>query len=413
VSTWLVPPNGLTPEQMRAVELSPHEHRVILGAPGSGKTQILLHRARYLCDAFHVAEGRFHIFVFTNLLKEYIGSALQLLNLPSDCVTTLDRWCSEFYKEHIGRTLPWNRTEKVPDFAAIRRAVLNKLREVAKSPGNSPQQALFEFVLVDEGQDLDEEVFELLKTVSKHVTVCMDHKQQIYDQGSNERQILARLGLKKRNVSLLDAFRCCPYVLRLAAELVEDEEAKGYLNQARTVQTEKETPLLYRAADFEDEKRRLIEILKVRLAKGEKIVILLPQKRQVCGFAKGLRDAGLEVETPKEFDFSTDFPKIMPFHSAKGLTFETVLMPRLEPKWFAQLSESRIERLLFVGITRATKWVYISTIGNSRFSPLEKLAAAESKGCLTVQLPRQTGIEWVGQDTASKAPADDDLTDLL
>src|SRR5207344_809111 len=101
VSTWLVPRNKLTPEQMRAVELRLHEHRVILGAPGSGKTQILLHRARYLCDAFHVAEDRFHIFVFTNLLKDYIGSALHLLNLPSDCVTTLDHWCSEFYKGHI------------------------------------------------------------------------------------------------------------------------------------------------------------------------------------------------------------------------------------------------------------------------------------------------------------------------
>jgi superfamily I DNA/RNA helicase len=190
LSTWLVSRNELTPEQSRAIELSPHEHRVILGSPGSGKTQILLHRARYLCDTFHVAGDRFHIFVFTNPLKNYIGSALQLLNLPSNCVTTLDHWCSEFYKGHIGRTLPWNRAGKVPDFAAIRHAVLSKLREVAKSHGNSPKQALFEFVLVDEGQDLDEEAFELLRTVSKHVTVCMDHKQQIYDQGSNEQQIL-------------------------------------------------------------------------------------------------------------------------------------------------------------------------------------------------------------------------------
>ena len=87
-----------------------------------------------------------------------------------------------------------------------------------------------------------------------------EHRVILGSPGSGKTQILARLGLKKRNVSLLDAFRCCPYVLRLAAELVEDEEAKGYLNQARTVQTEKETPLFYRAADFEDEKRRLIEI---------------------------------------------------------------------------------------------------------------------------------------------------------
>src|SRR5262249_1764954 len=179
---------ALTPEQLRAVELSPEEHRVILGPSGSGKTQILLHRARYLCDTFHLAEDRFHIFVLTNLLKEYLGSALQLLDLPAHCVTTLDRWCAEFYQGHIARTLPWDwekawEWEKVPDVAAIRRAVLNKLREPVwnfpvlhaardKIRGNSPKQSLFDFVFVDEGQDLDEEAFELLKTVSKHVTVC-------------------------------------------------------------------------------------------------------------------------------------------------------------------------------------------------------------------------------------------------
>src|SRR5262249_218674 len=223
------------------------------------------------------------------------------------------------------------------------------------------------FVFVDEGQDLDEEAFELLKTVSKHVTVCtvsqspvsynpiayyatfgdehgqarrdaqgawwftgddgavtllhpeeraslhLHGNQQMYGQGSNERQLLARLGLQRRDVSLSDVFRCCPYILHLAAQLLEDpEEATGGLNQAQIVQTEKETPLLYQAADFEDEQRRLIEILKVRLVKGEKIAILLPQKmslRQVYGFARRLRDAGLEVETPEECDFATDLPK--------------------------------------------------------------------------------------------------------
>jgi superfamily I DNA/RNA helicase len=425
LSTWLIPRNELTPEQLCAVELSLHEHRVILGAPGSGKTQILLHRARYLCDSFHVAEDRFHIFVFTNVLKDYIRSALQLLHLPESCVTTLDHWCTEFYREHIGRTLPWNRVEKIPDFAAIRRAILTTLRESrdtvasldgvrATRHGNLSKHALFEFVLVDEGQDLDEEVFELLKTMATHVTVCMDHKQQIYERGSNERQILARLGLKKRHVSLLEAFRCCPYVHQLAAQLVEDpEEAKEYLHQAQTVQGERDMPLLYRAADFEDEKRRLIEMLRVRLAMGEKIAILLPQRRQVYGFAQGLREAGLEVETPKDCDFSTDLPKILPFPSAKGLTFDTVLMPRLVPSAFVKLHASRIDRLLFVGITRATKWVYMSTAGNSSFSSLEKLAAGASKGCLTVQYPRQAGLRRGEKDEASTASPEEALTDLL
>jgi len=101
----------------------------------------------------------------------------------------------------------------------------------------------------------------------------------------------------------------------------------------------------------------------------------------------------------------------MPFHSAKGLTFETVLMPRLLPNAFAQLSKERIDRLLFVGITRATTWVYMSTTSR-RFSPLEKLATA-SKGCLTVQLPEQAGRDRVSEDKASKTPPEDDLADLL
>ena len=57
--SWLIPRDELTAEQIRAVELSANEHRVILGAPGSGKTQILLHRARYLSDELGVPPARF------------------------------------------------------------------------------------------------------------------------------------------------------------------------------------------------------------------------------------------------------------------------------------------------------------------------------------------------------------------
>ena len=46
MSGWLVPRSDLTPEQLRAIELPPTEHRVVIGGPGSGKTQMLLHRAR-------------------------------------------------------------------------------------------------------------------------------------------------------------------------------------------------------------------------------------------------------------------------------------------------------------------------------------------------------------------------------
>lgn len=379
MSTWLIPREELTPEQVRAFELDPAQHRVIFGPPGSGKTQILLHRARYLIDRWKVAPDRFHIFVYTNTLKDYIQSALGLLQLPPESVSTVDSWYVGFYRTHIKSRLPRDENNRL-DFKVIRKEANNRIQTTA------PGASMYDFVLVDEGQDLEPEAFDMFWRISKHVTVCTDHKQQIYDQGSTESAILTGLRLKKKNISFLEAFRCCPYIVSLAAEFIENtEERESYIRQAKTTQTERETPLLYCVSDFEKEKRRLIEIVRVRLGKGEKIAILLPQNRQVFGFAIGLREAGLEVETPDNMDFSKDDPKLMSYHSAKGLTFDSVLMPRLTSNAFPRLTPEKVDRLLFVGITRASKWVYMSTTQTIQASLRERVQKLESNGLLTVQ----------------------------
>ena len=404
MSTWLVPRSDLTPEQLRAVELDPSEHRLIFGGPGSGKTQILLHRARYLCDRYSVGPDRVRIFVYTNVLKDYIRSALDLLRLPESCVSTFDFWVVDFYEKSINPELPRNAYGR-PDFAFIRQEVLQTLTRRPTSP-------VFDYVLVDEGQDLDSTSFELLRLTSRHLTVCIDHKQRIYDSGSAESEILQRLGLRRRNSSLLAAFRCCPFVVKLAAEYITDSvEKEAYIKQARTAQTERETPLLYTAKDFEDERRRLVEIVRIRLAKGERIAILLPLNRQVYGFAQGLRRDGIEVDTQNELDFTTDQPKILTYHSAKGLTFDTVLLPRLLPRSFTWLSEETIERLLFVAISRATKWVYLSTTAEANFGPLQRLFNDQQREFLTLQ--KFSSGPAPQQKAATTSMSGDDLLDLL
>jgi hypothetical protein len=42
-----------------------------------------------------------------------------------------------------------------------------------------------------------------------------------------------------------------------------------------------------------------------------------------AGFAKGLADAGLTVESQDDADFTSDAPKLLTCHSAKGLTFDS------------------------------------------------------------------------------------------
>jgi len=162
---------------------------------------------------------------------------------------------------------------------------------------------MFDYILVDEGQDLDVTSYAILKEISKHITVCMDHKQQIYNQRPEENDILQILGLKRRNVALLGAYRCCPYIVDLASELIDDEfEREAFINQSFTDYAGRLTPLIYNAKDFNDEFERLIEIIRDRQMKDKRIGILLPSKRYMHGIANDLVDRGLKIEIQTKWE---------------------------------------------------------------------------------------------------------------
>lgn len=401
--SWLIPRDELTPDQIRAVELSPHEHRVILGAPGSGKTQILLHRARFLTDERGTQPHRFRVFVYTKVLKQYIRAALIDLELPDDCVTTLDEWCSQVYKQEINRSGPWDYENRKRDYSAMRKAVHQLVK------GRKP----FDFILVDEGQDLSPDAFALMRDLAPHITVAMDHKQQIYEDGAGEVEIIRALGLRRSNLTLLDAFRCCPYIVRVAAEFVEDaSEREAFLNQSRTTQSEIQTPFLYEGNGLGDERARLIEVLRERQIVDRTIAVLFPQNRQVEGFAHGLRAEGIPVETRKGgLDFGNSLPKLLTIHSAKGLTFDTVLMPRLISLSFSGWSDEETRRLLYVGMTRATKWLYMSTEMGKQIPALAAVRKLATLKPAPVTLGRSKDFGIRGPHPPR--PATDDLLDIL
>jgi superfamily I DNA/RNA helicase len=384
LSVWLVPREGLTLEQLRAVELNVRENHIILGGPGSGKTMVLLHRADYLRRKYNVLPERYHIFVYTKTLKEYIRSALWALDLPDDCISTLHGWSVQYYRSHIDSKLPRNEKTRLPDFGVIFKAIYDYVY-MSRKP-------IFDFVVVDEGQDLSKDAFHLLHVLSHHVTVCMDHKQQIYDTGSTEEQAASALNIRGSDLIFLDTFRCSRYIVELSARFIPDPvERANFLRQTRTEEINIETPVLYYAEDFEDERARLIEIVESRMKFDERIGIIFPRKDQVFGFNQALAAAGLEVEVQdKKIDFTSDRPKLMTYHSAKGLTFDTVIMPRLVPKSFMGVPPGHLERQLFTGITRARKWVYMSTDQKWPLPQLKRLEELADRGLLTIRRPKGT-----------------------
>lgn len=406
----------LTPDQLRAVEFNTDENRLILGGPGSGKTQVLLHRADHLRTQHSVPPERFRVFIYTTALKQYVASAMALLGLPEASLLTFDAWCVQYYKDRIDRKLPKAKASagggrSHPDYPVIRHGVLEHVRLEGET--------LYDFVLVDEGQDLDRASIEIIARVSRHVTVCVDHKQQIYQQGCAEQEILSLLGIRKKNVTLLDAFRCSPYIARLASELIENlSERERFLRQTRTVETERQKPLIYFSDSYEGEKRRLVEAVRTRVHLGDRTAVLLPTNRMVYGYAKAFAEAGLEVETPPTwqtgylpYDFSSDRPKLVTYHSVKGLTFDSVFMPLLKSRHFNGNHDLAPERLLFVGITRATKWCYLSGPSEDALPFLRQLSERLSGDHVSVQEGGAEHAAPVAQQRQEQVS--DDLSDLL
>lgn len=395
---WLIPFSNLTPAQQDAVQMDARSHKAIIGGPGAGKTLVLLHRLNLL---FHRAGGKpeaVRLFVYTNTLKEFIRAGNDMLEVPDACIGTFDKWCADVYRQHIADRLP--RATSGPDFAAIRAGAYKAIAE-----GLLPTPA-FEYVLVDEAQDLDGEAINALKRIARHVTICMDGNQQLYEAGVSEPAALAQLGLTRHNVALLSAFRCNPMVTQLAAQFVTDvKRREEFLRQAANPDMDRATPLLYLSAGFEDEKARLIEMVRLRLSYGDSIAVLFPMQRQVHGFAKGFAEAGIDVSVQKRdepIDFSTPLPKLMTYHQGKGLTFDSVFLPRLDQASFHGAMQARMHNLLFVGVSRAIKWVFMSGTNGRLINLLIELGQRDTRAFLESQLAQGAG-DMFGPVTSTDA----------
>ena len=398
---WLIPFSNLTPAQQDAVQMDTRNHKAIIGGPGAGKTLVLLHRLNLL---YHRAGGNpdaMRLFVYTNTLKEFIRAGNDMLDVPDECIGTFDKWCAGVYREHIAKTLP--RDGRHPDFPIIRKGAY---RAIAEGLLATP---VFEHVLVDEAQDLDVEAIDALKRIARHMTVCMDGNQQLYETGVTEPVALAQLGLSRHNVALLSAFRCNPMVTQLAAQFVTDAQRRDeFLRQAANPDMDRATPLLYLSAGFEDEKARLIEMVRLRLSYGDSIAVLFPMQRQVHGFAKGFAEAGIDVSVQKRdepIDFSTPLPKLMTYHQGKGLTFDSVFLPRLDQASFHGAMQARMHNLLFVGVSRAIKWVFMSGTNGRLINLLIELSQRDTHAFLETQLAAGAGGMFSPVTSSEAAPS--------
>ena len=202
----------------------------------------------------------------------------------------------------------------------------------------------------------------LLNRASKHVTLALDTKQQLYQKKLQVADVCDALNVKRASATLLTAYRCTPLIVDLAASFLSDpEDADAFRRSNLLPVAGVETPVVSEFDSDESEFDELAKTLGERALLGHESAVLLPSNYLVSKYAKAMKQRGLNVVVMKQdLVFGELKPMFMTYHSAKGLTVDSVLLPGLSENSFKNSETTNARKtLLFVGITRATHWVWM------------------------------------------------------
>lgn len=166
--TWWREPSELDDDQKKVMELGLDGNYLIIGPPGSGKTNLLLLRAKYLCLA---DKPNVLVLVFTRTLREFIASGASNYKLSPDKIQTYNSWAYKLLGQH------GIEVESSGDFDQDR---LNLFKHLLHIVHNEQISGLYDAVLLDESHDLLPQEIDLLRKFGTNIFAVADARQQIY-----------------------------------------------------------------------------------------------------------------------------------------------------------------------------------------------------------------------------------------
>lgn len=342
---WWVKQKDLDDDQKNVLTLSVHQDHLIKGPPGSGKTNLLLLRAKQLIGS---QQPNLVVVVHTRALQEFIRSGAEGYSIPKDKVVTFRKLAQDLlYGIGSPITLP-------ADFEEGRRLLISALNAQLDA-GRLRHE--FSCVLVDEAQDFLPGEMEILRAVGKRFFSVADSRQKIY---AGEDSIAVLEGQDSINTVSL------PFHYRNGHKIctVADAIAKPPLDPtliATSRYDENRIPSSVQAAPCQsltDQVEELISRLVTQLKAypGDMLGVFCPRGNDVEEVLSHLRASSLadRIISQRFDDGYTEFRPgkdicVSALHSAKGLEFRAVHILATEG-----LKKIKMNRnLAFMGVTRA------------------------------------------------------------
>lgn len=362
-------------------------HRIIYGIAGSGKTVLLIARARLLSK--QKPNIKILMLCYNVVLATYLRKNLR--GCPNVTVQHFDGWSKANDCTRIREI-----DESSEDLGA---RFLDKLRNGCYDTRR------YDAVLIDEAQDFDVSWFKCVLEAMKDpkhgdLVIVADGSQGLY---KSRKISWKQIGIKaqgrtiSKNFGLNKNYRNSGPIVELAAIFARNSEAEQqtedsiralFVDPSKCQRPHGMKPVLVESYNREAECTKVMNIAinllqgnwfgkSIPSLKPEEIAILYPmassrEKVNLKGLIQGLGKFAPVVwlnESPASRELVTKPGiKIQTVHSAKGLQYRAVILmwADLLPRSFSDTNEAEERCVMYVGMTRPEDYLVISS---SDFSP--------------------------------------------
>jgi superfamily I DNA/RNA helicase len=344
--TWWVDPSQLDDAQKEILVEPPETEMLIVGPPGSGKTNILMLRANYVRSV----APRILFLTFTRTLAEFLRSGPNVGRgdqIQQSDIRTFMGWSRQLIKEN-GGTPPAD-SEK---FSATRVATASCLEQIVTDERIG---AIYDVVFIDEVQDFLEVELQLVRRLARHINAAGDSRQRIWDHREG---IPTVASMVSKTVSLENHYRIGEKLCEFADQILPPKEGEiplvdgcNYLEEARPSSV---TPV--RCGTMADAFGHCLDAIKeqVRYISDEPIGVLCITNDVRDQFWEALQADGelsavaiLQSAGAYQAFGPQTFVRVMTVASAKGSEFRAVHLLGAE-----RYTTNRRE-LAFTAVTRA------------------------------------------------------------
>jgi superfamily I DNA/RNA helicase len=266
----------------------------------------------------------------------------------------------------------------------------------------------YDYVFLDEVQDIELKELEKIKALSRHLYIAGDGDQRIYDSTASDDEI--NRTIRPTLWKLLEVFRLTKLLQTVAQAILPRTKLIEGLHAAKTAE------VTVRLVEHKDENAEALWVWQEasrRARAGEPSVVLFPTQDAIMKFARSVafkhkmanlpepgwhkgrkdytqfnehwHDAGVNLmyfgsgHGDLARGETRPYVYLMTFHSSKGLDFRNVFIPGMKDDVFI-VGKKRLSsdpeldrRLLFVAVTRSRENLFISYSGGAPSALLSSL----------------------------------------